>query len=391
MKLLTSLLILTLGLFQMNAQMTFERTDFLAEVGDSPERVSLEFSPTLAPSEGTNQNWVYTNIPIINPGPFYLNLDSYTGTSFSNANIFRNTIDFNNAGPSEVPLDEIVYELLNEDEYSRVGSTYLPFPVDVSPLTGMAGDSLNFIETSIELEEPDYYAWFPMEYGDERESNFKVTNNALLTVAAFGINQVPFATETTTISIYEVAGSGTLFLTDPDDQSVVELEALLMKTTYYRQDSFLLGGALAPPALVAAFGVAQGQTSQTEDYYFWVKGLSAPALSISMEERTVWMASDLEVITSTQEVDNNAIPLNYYPNPTNGQLNLEFEKTTKEPWVFSIYNSLGQKVFDHQITQPNGNVNESITLGKQIHIGNYLYVLHNEDRKIMSSGGLQIN
>ena len=40
------------GLSQMNAQMTFERSDFLADVGDSTARVSLEFAPTVS----TNQN-----------------------------------------------------------------------------------------------------------------------------------------------------------------------------------------------------------------------------------------------------------------------------------------------------------------------------------------------
>jgi hypothetical protein len=53
-----------------------------------------------------------------------------------------------------------------------------------------------------------------MNYEDERESNFKITNDALLTVGAFGINQLPFSTETTTTSIYEVASWGTLSLTD---------------------------------------------------------------------------------------------------------------------------------------------------------------------------------
>lgn len=73
--------------------------------------------------------------------------------------IFRNTIDINIAGPNGVPLEEVAYELLNEDEYSRVGSRFLPYPVDVYLLTGIAGDSLHFIETSVILEEPDYYAW----------------------------------------------------------------------------------------------------------------------------------------------------------------------------------------------------------------------------------------
>ena len=61
------------------------------------------------------------------------------------------------------------------------------------PLKGLAGDFLNCIETSIILEKPDDYAWFPMTYGDEYESISKITNDALLTVSAFGSNQVKFA------------------------------------------------------------------------------------------------------------------------------------------------------------------------------------------------------
>ena len=103
------------------------------------------------------------------------------------------------------------------------------------------------------------------------------------------------------------------------------------------------------------------------------------------------MVSDLDAVTSLEEVGNNAISLNYYPNPINDQLNLEFEKSTNEPWVFSIYNAIGQNFFDHLVTQPSGNVKESIAFPKQFHTGNYFYVLYNEDRRVMSRGGLLAN
>jgi hypothetical protein len=132
--------------------------------------------------------------------------------------------------------------------------------------------------------------------------------------------------------------------------------------------------------------VTQGQEATFVTYRFFAKGFPDPVFINSNGSSS--MLSDLTGVTSSKEVANNAIPVNYYPNPNNGQLNLEFEKTTNEPWVFSVYNAIGQKVFDQLITQPIGNVNESISFNKKIHTGNYFYVLHNEDGRVMSSGGL---
>lgn len=99
---------------------------------------------------------------------------------------------------------------------------------------------------------------------------------------------------------------------------------------------------------------------------------------------------DFLVTTSTKESKNDAIPFKYYPNPATEQLNLAFEKSTSEPWVFSLYNSLGQKVFEHLITQSKGIVNEPIQFRQQFQAGHYFYVLQNENRRILSSGGLQM-
>jgi hypothetical protein len=86
----------------------------------------------------------------------------------------------------------------------------------------------------------------------------------------------------------------------------------------------------------------------------------------------------------------NFSPFAYYPNPAADQFNIEFEKSTSEPWMYALYNSLGHQVLTHAVTQPQGAVNEVVSFNKRFSAGNYFYVLQNGNRQVMSSGSLMI-
>lgn len=390
MKNLLLLSILIFGLGQMNAQVIIEKSDFTLEIGSAIYRTHVDPASAPIPTEGIDQVWDYTSLVVLDSDT--IALETFMGAEFPTANASRDEISLQSVGPLQVPFERTNYYTLNENEYGRVGVKFQPLDIPTGALTGSPTDSINYLESNgFYPGNPDYVAWFPMNYGDTRNSNYVVNNEFLLTVGAFGVDHVPCLNEVVGNVENEVVGWGNLSLINPTDQSTVVLEVLAMKTTHVETDSFFIGGAPFPQALLDAFAVAQGQPSTSVNYTFFAKGFSSPVLTISQGGGESWMPSDLTVITALQEVGDHAIPFQYYPNPASDQLNIQFEKSTNEPWMFSLYNSIGQKVDDHLVDQPMGTVNKSIEFSKRFHAGNYFYVLYNEDKSVMSSGKININ
>ncbi len=144
-----------------------------------------------------------------------------------------------------------------------------------------------------------------------------------------------------------------------------------------------------PPLILNVFGLSQGQTQTFIEYNFLAKGYPAAVLSGCCDRYQI--LANLDITSSVEEVTDNPISLKYYPNPATDQLRLEFEKPTNEAWIFALYNSFGQKVFEHVVTQPKGTVSEYIKFNQQYHAGMYFFVLQNGDLEVMSNGLLEIN
>jgi hypothetical protein len=382
------LIVLIIGLGQLNAQITMERSDYTAEVGDAIIFRYVESNAVSLPQEGENQVWDYTSLQLL--GSDTITLDLYDGTTFPEANILQEEVALEPVGPFFVEFDLTIYETLDDTGYGRTGVKTDPALVPVEAVTGSSSDSLNFLESYATYSDgPDYYAKFPMSYDDSWEGSYVTIDEFLFTFAAFGLDHSPGYIQTTGDVIHEVIGHGTIALPNPVDQMTVSLEALLVKTTTAEQDSFFLLGAPMPEMLVVGFGQAQGQQRFTESYSFYAKGFPAPVLTFE-NDTLVRMLADLDAVTSIAEVENQSIPFQYYPNPASDQLQVQFEKSTNEPWMFSLYNSLGQEVLTQAMTHPKGAVSESIEFPQQLSAGIYFYALKSGDQKLRSSGSLQV-
>ena len=84
---------------------------------------------------------------------------------------------------------------MTDSTYGQVGIKFGSVGIPLQTITGSATDSLNAIGTDgFYPNDPEYLAWFPMNYGDDqRNSNYVVDNQFLLTAAGFGLNRVPTA------------------------------------------------------------------------------------------------------------------------------------------------------------------------------------------------------
>ncbi len=371
---------------------TLERPDFIAEAGLSIFSRQLDTNSVGLPTEGGNQIWDYTALQTSISDTLTL-LPSNDAT-FPDADIVTQSQVSQGAGNVSAIFDRSDYFVLNDNTYGQVGIKFGPAGIPLEGITGSATDSLNAIGTAgFYPNGPDYLAWFPMNYGDDiRSSNYVIDNQFLLTAAAFGLNQVPTADKVIGNTSHEVAGWGALSLTNPTDQSTVTLDALLMKTTRVEADSFFLGGAPMQEPFLSAFGVTQGHADTSITYRFYAKGYPDAVLTLHGDSGNILAGWDFLMTTSTkEEAIAYAIPFKYYPNPATNQLNLAFEKSTNEPWIFSLYNTMGQKVFDHLIAQPKGTINEPIAFRQAFPTGHYFYLLNDGNQRIMSSGKLQIN
>jgi hypothetical protein len=373
----------------LGSSITLERQDIIAEVDLSIFREYINPDSVYTPNVGANQVWDYTGLPTI--GRDTITLEVSNDVTFPNADFVTETQDYLAAGNVGAVFDRSDFYVLNDSTYGVIGSKFGPTNIPLIAITGSDTDSLNSLgSVALYPNDPTYRAWFPMNYRDDiRNSNYIVDNNFLLTVVAFGLDHVPTANKVTGDNSHEVVGWGSLSLTDPMTQLPVQHDAILMKSTSVQVDSFFLGGAPMEEPFLSAFGVTQGSVSISEVYRFYAKGYADAVLTLcNCSESWILAGSEFLPNVAVQDRREQLVSVKYYPNPIIDQLNLEFEKSTNEPWVFSVYNSIGQKVFDHQINQPKGIVNETISFKSQLPAGNYFYALSNEDLTVMSSGGL---
>ncbi len=128
----------------------------------------------------------------------------------------------------------------------------------LTSFTGNAADHLDIAEQHYILDEPKKIIEFPMQEGSNWSSESRRSTDFTLTVAAYGLQDVPAQHVWTVYREERIVGHGKIRLYNPDGPSRY-YEVLKSEITEYAIDSFYLGGQPAPAALLKAFGAVQGQ------------------------------------------------------------------------------------------------------------------------------------
>lgn len=128
----------------------------------------------------------------------------------------------------------------------------------LNSFTGNAADHLDIAEQHYILDEPKKIIEFPMQEGSSWSSESRRSIHFNLTVAAYGLQDVPAQHVWTVYREERIVGHGKIRLYNPDGPSRY-YEVLKSEITEYAIDSFYLAGQPAPAALLKAFGAAQGQ------------------------------------------------------------------------------------------------------------------------------------
>ncbi len=272
-------LLLCTGMSLLNAQVTIKKSNFPVQPG-TDIYYSKSNTDIATPSEGPNQVWDYSGIPL--------------GTQFSSQNEdATNDPDIPNASIRVLgnlnfqgfKIPNYVYQSLDETGYKQVGLKSLDTTFPIDSITGGPNDVLRFppIARPHEGGTGDLLR-FPASYKDKWTDTYIAYTDFELTVGLFGLDQQPGVDKQYLTHTSEVVGYGELIIPLEDGTPSDPVEVLLIKSTTTRIDSFFLGGFPAPDALIGAFGTTQGAvTDLGVDYSFYTPDFPEVVLFISQD------------------------------------------------------------------------------------------------------------
>lgn len=369
------------------AQITIERLDYtLTSDGGMVNGWSMETDGATIPAEGANVVWDYSGQALINPVS-YTKEPVDSDSTFTTANLREVTTGL---ALDLVEQDVYFYERLDDEGFRVLGRSVAALTLPAQTLTGGPNDTIAFLGSANVYEEPLYYIKFPLNFEDSWNTEINITGDYLMTVTAFGLNQVPASSNYNYVETNTVAGFGTLILPHPDGTGTVSMEALLLKSSTVRTDSFFLAGQPAPQVMLDALGLEQGLTETDTEYSFYAKGLNRSAMFIGVENGQITdsnIADEVKnVVSSFGFVPPNLIATRVFPNPTTGDFQVNFEKTDARNWTISLYNPLGQLMKQEIIDAPDGAVTGEISLPPSASAGLYQYVIRNADMRVRASG-----
>jgi hypothetical protein len=348
------------------------------------------------PTRGDFQIWDYTISPFSDPINYYI-FYAGTNTGLPNANFFYE---------SAVVLGGMItgaryYYAKNEQFFGLVGREIEGKSFELSALTGNTNDSI-LISNHVDLfPQPSISYSFPVVANKTWTSTAVSTTPFVIKLPSFGLPYAPATSayyETRTDSI---VGWGILKIRDPQDSSsILEIQVLLNKSTITETDSVFLGGMPAPPTLLMAFGITQGETQSRTVYSFLAKNMYQPALTLNYYGNT-----DSLILLVADEIPEAAIDLsnskpiiqsvehwNIYPNPVKSghQFSITFDKPNNEDCVFAIYNTAGQQVFMRNINAPQGHFQQNFELNNSTPKGNYFYTLRDQKGNNLAGGVIAV-
>jgi hypothetical protein len=395
-KILLTTLCVTAFILTSKGQITINRADYaLSGTGlDSTPWKYLTKAGAVVPTLGNNQTWDYSALK--DTTPVIYTIYHYPAANFGAVPaVFADaTYAYNLASVFQsfsIPVR--VFEKLDATGYGQLGYITLGSKFSVAAVSGGATDSIYFPVASLRFSASSYYYKFPMTANSVWKANYKDTTPLQLSVAAFGLNKTPGMRVAQYISLDTIVGWGTLKLKNPSGGTALNYAVLLKRATQTRVDSFFLGGAPPPAAIMTAFGLTQGAvTNYATVSTFLGIGFNDPFMYISTNAAgainfiTRAVSPNLGLTTDSRETPDYAVATTVYPNPTTESVNFEFQKTSLPDWNIMIYNAAGQIVSINRVSAPQGAVNQRITLASSLPSGTYFYNLLDETSLIRANG-----
>lgn len=383
------LLLLTfciLAFLGLKAQVTISSSNYLHQA-DYNEMRNIDTVGIAVPDHGTNMEYDYTNLK--GDSTVTIPFPAASDSKFPSANRFS----YGLASFGGIPVKSKYYSEMNSSGVLRLGSYVIPISAGIGSLTGNPSDTLTFPGSYSVFPNPIFRLKFPMTYGDTWTSSGTFSTDFALTVQSFGLNNTPGKNIEHVTVLDSVVGWGTLRIPYGGGSSQ-PYDVLLVKNHETVQDSFFLGGSPAPPALLSAFGLQQGQMSSVNRYWFITPDHDGPILELKMSSD--WSSAfesyypDNDITTGIlNNMTNNAF--NVYPNPVNiDKIQMNLNKDSKGLWNITLTNSIGQTVKTVAING-QGQMNVQIALDENVYNGIYLMTVVDENGNVISRSKVIVN
>lgn len=380
------------GLLQ--AQISLTRNDFTISSNRSDTILTqvMQRKGFVLPSAGNNQFWDYSQVQdsALSPLRFVTSLldPFFVPFNFPNSTgAYTATYSF---GPFRV-TDNYQYERYADDGYSVQGTIFAGGRFPLRAYTGFPTDSvILFPKIDNYTNNPLYYYKFPITSSSKHTWTYRSVVNFQLTVGLLGLNRAPGQVVTNEFKRDSTIGWGTLRMRNPRGGSPLDFAVLLVETTELSRDSFYLSGGPAPGLLLNALGLQQNTLRQSKTYNFYGARFAAAILSAAIRNdslaRITRNVNVVRGLVSDLDETKVLVKTKLYPNPSAGELYLEFEKNESPDWDLLIYDNKGQIVGLERINAPSGQVKQRLQLKPTLSNGTYFYHLLDQRSLIRSSG-----
>ncbi len=262
------------------------------------------------PQIGENQSWDYSGV---------------TYTHFSERIFFAST---NPAYPNATSAEkssllfnqefevDIIRALGNSaDGFYYYGETFVDTTHSLGATTGNPNDNIRFVGGPQPYQGDALQTLrYSVTYGSMWNNAYVQETPYILSVAGFGINQVPGTFHYSTTESREVVGWGKLKLAAAEAGRTESYDALLVRLVRSATDSFFLGGMPAPTPLLDAFALQQGQVRvDTLMVFYGLSDIGVPLVNYKLSDSVVYFRPVMGNLTSGSPV---AVQLSAEVSPT---------------------------------------------------------------------------
>ncbi|MFK7971180.1 MAG: T9SS type A sorting domain-containing protein [Bacteroidia bacterium] len=387
-----TILLSTLLLFVCSAyaQVTIDQSNFPRQATFLDSFAVASANGNGIPSHGASQTWDYSTI--LNVGLLTsLHTDATNNTDFPDALEYSDI----ELGFLSFVFPVRAYNAVDANGFYDYGREVYGAGFSVTPISGGATDSLFFPANKSVFNDRRDFVQFPATYQSRWSQTSNDNTNFELSIAAFGLNKTPGFQRRNLVQTREVVGHGQLIIPMLNGNPSAPMDVLLIRETRMISDSFYLGGAPAPVALMNAFGISQGQSFGDSTYYFYRPGFPVPLMRIGLPDATepvpVFSFRPQGALTTTgitKALDVDYVALS--PNPTTKGQKLSF--TTTSPIGMGrihMYDTQGRKVEVLTVRSSGARQYES-TLPGTLPSGLYFYSIINQEGILKGQGKLMI-
>jgi len=346
-------------------------------------------SGIVIPSQGTHQRWDYSNL---NKNDANNNAISYVP---ANNPAYPNALrQFDNSFLlAGLPIAQTTMEGNNKSSYHGLGTHLEKQAFPLESITGNPGDSL--IIDKQDVQEPhQVFEKYPVTYSTSFHSHSISKTGFHLSIAAFGLDHVPGQFVQHTFDNRDVLGWGKVRVPTESGPSKY-IKALLQKLSVLKIDSVYLAGQPAPAALLAAFGVTQGETTRSfYQYRFYQENTDAYLINFSMDPtfstitglnydtkyvdknpgNIIAAATDANASFSPNE-----LAVKVFPNPSPSEFTISFNNKSGSKASVVVFDLYGRPV------QRMETVSNTLRFGKDLKPGTYsVQVISNNEKKVIN-------